>query len=344
MALKLGYKASAEQFGPRELLEYAVLAEELGYDSVVVSDHFQPWRHDGGHAPFSFAWMGAVGERTSRALLGTSVVAPSYRYHPGIVAQAMATLGCLFPGRVFLGVGTGESMNETPLGVHWPEQKERFQRLKEACILMKKLWTEERVTFEGNYFNTENATIYDRPEDGIPLYIAASGPAAARLAGRMADGFITTSGKAPELYAEKLIPAVREGAEKEGRDFSEIELEIEMKVSYDTDRGRAMEDTRHWGALALTPEEKVGVEDPIEMQRLADALSAERAASRWIVSDDPEEQVAAIKPYLDLGFTHLTFHFPGEDQERALRLYAQDVLPLLREQSESAGRSSGALS
>jgi coenzyme F420-dependent glucose-6-phosphate dehydrogenase len=334
--LKLGYKASAEQFGPRELVDYAVLAEELGYDSVVVSDHFQPWRHDGGHAPFSFAWLGAVGERTSRIELGTSVVAPSYRYHPGIVAQAMATLGVLYPGRVFLGIGTGEAMNETPLGVEWPDQKERFQRLKEAALLMKELWTDERVSFEGNYFHTDNATIYDRPPGGVPLYIAASGPAAARLAGRLADGFITTSGKAPELYADKLIPAVREGVEKEGRSMSEIELTIEMKVSFDHDRRRAMEDTRNWGALALTPEEKVGVEDPIEMQRLADALTAERAASRWIVSDDPREQLSAIQPYLDLGFTHLTFHFPGEDQERALRLYAEEVLPLLREQAGAA--------
>ncbi|HEY1597604.1 MAG TPA: glucose-6-phosphate dehydrogenase (coenzyme-F420), partial [Thermoleophilaceae bacterium] len=285
--LKLGYKASAEQFGPRELVEYAVLAEELGFDTVVVSDHFQPWRHDGGHAPFSFAWLAAVGERTSRIGLGTSVVAPSYRYHPGIVAQAMATLGCLYPERVFLGIGTGEAMNETPLGIEWPEQKERFQRLKEAALLMRELWTDERVSFEGNYFHTDNATIYDRPPGGVPLYIAASGPAAARLAGRIADGFITTSGKAPELYAEKLLPAVREGAEKEGRPLSDIELTIEMKVSYDTDRARAMEDTRNWGALALTPEEKVGVEDPVEMQRLADALPAERAATRWIVSDNP---------------------------------------------------------
>jgi coenzyme F420-dependent glucose-6-phosphate dehydrogenase len=248
----------------------------------------------------------------------------------------MATLGVLYPGRVFLGIGTGEAMNETPLGVEWPDQKERFQRLKEAALLMKELWTDERVSFEGNYFHTDNATIYDRPPGGVPLYIAASGPAAARLAGRLADGFITTSGKAPELYADKLIPAVREGVEKEGRSMSEIELTIEMKVSFDHDRRRAMEDTRNWGALALTPEEKVGVEDPIEMQRLADALTAERAASRWIVSDDPREQLSAIQPYLDLGFTHLTFHFPGEDQERALRLYAEEVLPLLREQAGAA--------
>lgn len=329
--LRLGYKASAEQFGPRELLDYAVRAEELGFDSVVVSDHFQPWRHDGGHAPFSFAWLAAVGERTSRVMLGTSVVSPIHRYHPGVVAQAMATLAVMYPERVFLGVGTGESMNETPLGVEWPDQKVRFQKLKEAALLMEALWAEDRVTFEGTYFRTDKATIYDRPEGGVPLYIAGSGPAAARLAGRYGDGFITTSGKEPELYAERLLPAVRDGAEREHRDLTELDLMIEMKVSFDEDLERAREDTRHWGALALAPEEKVDVDDPQEMQRLADALPVERAASRWIVSDDPQEHVDAIRTYTDLGFTHLVFHFPGPDQERALRQYAEHILPLLRE-------------
>jgi coenzyme F420-dependent glucose-6-phosphate dehydrogenase len=328
--LRLGYKASAEQFGPRELVDYAVVAEEAGFDSVVVSDHFQPWRHTGGHSPFSFAWLAAAGERTERVLLGTSVVAPSYRYHPGIVAQAMGTLGCLYPGRVFLGVGTGEAMNETPLGVEWPEQKVRFQKLKEAVLLMQRLWTEDRVTFEGEHFRTENATVYDKPDGGIPLYIAASGPAAARLAGRLADGFITTSGKDPALYTEKLLPAVREGAEKEGRSVDDIDLTIEMKVSFDTDADRALQDTRHWGALALTPEEKTGIEDPMEMERRADALPIERAASRFIVSDDPAEQVERVMEYVAMGFRHLVFHFPGSDQERALRLYGEQVLPELR--------------
>ncbi len=327
--LKLGYKASSEQFGPRELAEYAVLAEELGFDSVVVADHFQPWRHDGGHAPFSFAWMAAVGERTKRVELGTSVVAPSYRYHPGIVAQAIATLACLYPGRVFLGVGTGEAMNETPLGVEWPDQKERFQRLKEACTLMKRLWTEDRVTFEGNYFRTENATIYDRPEGGVPLYIAAAGPAAARLAGRIGDGFITTSGKAPELYSEKLIPAVREGVEKEGRSMGDVELTIEMKVSFDTDRSRALSDTRIWAALALPAEDKVDVHNPKEMEERA--RNVEHPERRWLVSDDPEEHVEQLRPYIELGFTHLVFHAPGDDQSRFLHLYAMEILPRLRE-------------
>jgi len=328
--LALGYKASAEQFGPRELLDFGILAEEVGFDSVVISDHFQPWRHTGGHAPFSFSWLGALGERTRRVRMGTSVVTPTLRYHPAIVAHATATLGCLSPERVFLGVGTGESMNEVPVGVVWPEQKERFARLREASELMKRLWTEERVTYEGTYYHTHDATVYDRPDPAPGLYIAASGPAAARLAGRLADGFICTSGKKPELYRDTLIPAVHEGLEKAGRDPSEIEMMIEMKVSFDTDESRALEDTRFWGALALTPDEKVGVEDPIEMERLADALPVERTASRFIVSSDPEEQIAGIRPYLELGFTHLVFHHPGPDQARFLRLYAEQVLPRLR--------------
>jgi coenzyme F420-dependent glucose-6-phosphate dehydrogenase len=328
--LKLGYKASAEQFGPGELLEFAVLAEERGFDSVAISDHFQPWRHTGGHAPFSFTWLGAVGARTQRIELGTSVVTPTFRYHPAIVAQAMATLACLCPGRVWLGIGTGESMNEVPLGIEWPDQKERFARLREAAELIRRLWTEERLTYEGTYYRTRNATIYDRPATPVPLYIAASGPAAAKLAGRVADGFICTSGKGMSLYADVLLPSVKESAAKAGRHLAGIDLTIEMKVSFDRDRRRAMEDTRHWAALALSPEEKVGVEDPIEMERRADALPVERAASRWIVSSDPEEQVRQIRPYLDLGFTHLIFHAPGADQRRFITLYAEEVLPRLR--------------
>jgi len=328
--LKLGYKASAEQFGPAELLDFAVLAEQCGFDSVAISDHYQPWRHHGGHAPFSFAWMGAVGARTQRIELGTSVVTPTFRYHPGVVAQAMGTLASMFPGRVWLGIGTGESMNEVPLGIEWPDQKERFARLREAAELMRRLWTEERVTYEGVYYKTRNATVYDRPDRPVPLYIAASGPAAAKLAGRMAEGFICTSGKGMALYAETLLPAVTESAQKAGRSLSDIELTIEMKVSYDHDRQRALEDTRYWAQLALSQEEKVGVEDPVEMERRADALPIERAASRWIVSNDPDEQVEKIKPYLDLGFTHLIFHAPGPDQKRFLKLYGEEVLPRLR--------------
>lgn len=331
--LRLGYKASAEQFDPRELLEFSVVAEEVGFDSVMVSDHFQPWRHTGGHAPYSLAWLAALGERTSRIVMGTSVTTPTFRYHPSIVAQAMATIAVLNPGRVILGLGTGESMNEVPaIGIEWPKFKERFGRLREAVELMRRLWTEDRVTFEGEYYRTKNATIYDRPDEPVPIYVAASGPTASRFAGRVGDGFICTSGKAPELYRETLLPNVQAGLEKSGRSMDDLEKTIEMKVSFDSDLDKAMQDTSYWAALALSPEEKMGVEDPVEMEKLADALSVERAASRWIVSNDPEEHIERIAPYIELGFTHLVFHAPGPDQERFLRLYAKEILPRLRTQ------------
>ncbi|MDQ3448540.1 MAG: glucose-6-phosphate dehydrogenase (coenzyme-F420) [Chloroflexota bacterium] len=332
MALTLGYKASAEQFAPRQLLDFGVEAERQGFDSVVVSDHFQPWRHTDGHAPFSFAWLAALGERTSRVILGTSVVTPTFRYNPAIVAQAMATIASLNPGRVMLGVGTGESMNEVPvLDIEWPESPERFARLKEAIELIRKLWTEEFVTFQGQYYKTRAATVYDRPAEPVKLYVAASGPAAARLAGRVGDGFICTSGKGLELYRETLLPAVAEGASKADRDYDGIEKMIEMKVSFDTDKQRAKEDTRIWAALALPAEKKMGVEDPREMERLADELPLDQAASRWIVSDDPDEHVERIRPYVELGFTHLVFHAPGPDQGRFLKLYGEQILPRLRD-------------
>jgi coenzyme F420-dependent glucose-6-phosphate dehydrogenase len=328
--LRLGYKASAEQFHPRRLLDLAIEAERLGFDSVWTSDHFQPWRHTDGHAPHALVWLGAAAVATQRVTLGTSVLTPGFRHNPAVVAQAFATLSCLAEDRIILGVGTGESMNETPVGIEWPDQKERFARLKEAVTLIGRLLREERVDFRGEFFHTHNATVYDRPDRPVPIYIAASGPAAARLAGRIADGFICTSGKGEELYVDTLLPALREGLGKEGRSPDAVERMIEMKVSFDHDRARAMEDTKVWAALALTPEQKMGVEDPVVMERLAKDVE-DVAHRRWLVSDDPDEHVEQIRPYIEWGFTHLVFHFPGEDQERSQALYAEEILPRLRE-------------
>lgn len=329
--LRLGYKASAEQFSPRDLLDFAIAAEEAGFESVFVSDHFQPWRHTDGHAPFSVAWMGALGARTSRVAIGTSVLTPTFRYHPSVVAHAFGTLGALFPGRIILGVGTGEALNETPsTGMEWPEPKERLARLREAIELIRRLWTEDRVTFDGAYYKVRNATIYDRPETPVPIYIAGAGPVITKYAGRTADGFICTSGKPFGLYRETLLPNLAAGLAAATREPDAIDRMIEMKVSFDTDRTRAVQDTRAWAALALTAEEKVTVEDPLDMEKLADALPIERAASRWIVSTDPEEQVERIRPYVEMGFRHLVFHAPGADQRRFLKLYSEKVVPRLR--------------
>ena len=279
--VRIGYKASAEQFDPATLLQYTRHAEEVGLEIVATSDHFQPWRHREGHSPAALPWLGAATQATSSALLGTSVLTPTLRYEPAIVAQAFATLGCLAPGRVFLGVGTGEAMNETPAtGAEFPGRKERRLRMAEAITLIRKLWREERVDFEGEYYTTSNATIYDRPKQPVMIYVAGAGPMIARYAGRVADGFICTSGKAWDLYSETLLPNVDAGLAAASRTPDSIDRTIEMKVSFDTDRERALQDTRFWAALSLSPEEKMSVEDPLEMEKLADALPIERAAKR----------------------------------------------------------------
>jgi coenzyme F420-dependent glucose-6-phosphate dehydrogenase len=329
MSVRIGYKASAEQFGPRELLDYSLQAERLGLQIVAISDHFQPWRHHGGHAPSALTWLGAAAEATSTATLGTSVLTPTLRYQPPIVAQAFATLGCLHPGRIFLGVGSGEAMNETPAtGQEFPGRKERRLRLAEALELIRRLWHDERVDFDGDYYATSKATIYDRPEQPVPIFVAASGPLAAKLAGRVGDGFICTSGKDPELYTT-LLEKVKEGAESAGRSAGDIRHMIEIKVSYDRDLDYAYDACRWWAALALTPEQKEGIEDPLEMERVADE-NADGAHRRFIVSNDPQEIVERIATYTALGFEDLVIHAPGEDQSRFLTQFADDVLPLLR--------------
>ena len=330
MPLRIGYKASAEQFDPATLLDFTVEAERCGFELAGVSDHFQPWRHHGGHSPAALPWLGATGQRTSSMVLGTSVLTPTLRYHPSVIAQAFATLGCLSPGRIFLGVGTGEAMNETPVtGGEFPGRKERRLRLAEAIGLIRQLWSEERVDFEGDYYRTRKATIYDLPDEPVPIYVAASGPLAAKLAGRVGDGFICTSGKDPALYDE-LLANVVEGADSAGRDAARIRHMIEIKVSYDRDPERVITNTHPWAALALKPEQKEGIEDPIEMERVADA-NLDQAPSRFICSADPEEVVERIAVYVELGFEELLLHAPGEDQSRFLEQFSADVLPLLRD-------------
>nr|WP_202417006.1 glucose-6-phosphate dehydrogenase (coenzyme-F420) [Pseudonocardia sp. SID8383] len=329
--MKIGYKASAEQFGPRDLVEYAVLAEELGLDSVWASDHFLPWRHEGGHAPAALPWMAAVGERTKRVQIGTSVLTPTFRYNPAVLAQEFATMALLTGNRVALGVGTGEALNEIAVsGREWPEFKERFARLREAVKMMRALWTEESVSIEGEYYTFVDAMIYDRPEQPVPIYVAAGGPMVARFAGRFGDGFICTSGKGMDLYTDKLLPGVEEGAGKADRDAGAIDKMIEIKISYDRDPDAARENTRFWAPLSLTADQKNSVDSSQEMERLADELPIEQVVKRWIVASDPDEAVEQIKPYLDAGLNHLVVHGPGHDQRRFLTQFTEDVAPKLR--------------
>jgi coenzyme F420-dependent glucose-6-phosphate dehydrogenase len=332
MTLQIGYKASAEQFGPRDLVELGVLAERVGLDSVMMSDHLQPWRHIGGHGPSALACLTAIGERTERVLLGTSVLTPSFRYNPAVLAQEFGTLGLLYPGRVVLGVGSGEALNEVAVGLRdWPDFKERFARLREAVRLMRALWADERVTFEGDYYRTDDFTVYDRPEGGVPIYVAAGGPVMAKYAGRVGDGFICTSGKGMDLYTDKLLPAVVDGLSANQRPVDAIARLIEIKLSYAPTRDEALENTRFWAPLSLPAEDKNRLDDPLEMAYAADKLPIEEVAARWIVETTPEGVVEAVRPYVEAGFDHLVFHAPGADQQGFLTSFGRDVLPLLRQ-------------
>ena len=327
----LGYKAAAEQFGPRELLDLAIAAEHAGFDSVLISDHAQPWRHTGGHAPHALAWLAAVAQRTERVLLGTSVLAPTFRHHPAVLAQAAATMEILAPRRLLLGLGTGESMNEVPvLGIEWPAFPERLDRLAEAVKLMRRLWTEERVTFDGTYFRTDALTVYDRPDRPVPIWLAASGPQAARLAGRVADGYISTSSHAHDRLRDTLLVAVDEGAREAGRSPNDLGRLIEIKLAWADARATAIDATRFWAALALPTEAKHGISDPREMERRAGAVldQSERA---WLVTTDPDEIVARVAEYVVLGYRHLVFHSPLPDQLWFIDSFGRRVMPLLRE-------------
>ena len=231
---------------------------------------------------------------------------------------------------MILGVGTGESLNEIPVGIEWPEQSERFARLKESVTLIQQLFREDFVTFEGEYYTyPQRHDLRPAGRAGADLHRGVGPRGRARLAGRIGDGLICTSGKGEELYTETLLPAVDEGSAKADRDPSTLGRMIEMKVSFDTDHARAMEDTKVWAALALTGDQKMGVEDPREMERLAKGVE-DIAHRRWLVSSDPDEHVEQVATYVGYGFDHLVFHFPGEDQEAAIARYADLILPRLR--------------
>lgn len=329
--LRFGYKASAEQFRPNELLKFACLAEEVGFDSIFADDPFHRSDYTEGHIPYSFAWFGALGARTSKVLFGTSVLTPTFQYDPSIVAQAAATMAKMFDDRFVLGVGTGESVNHaSALEVGWPSFDERKSRLRESIELIRLLWSEEHVSFRGKYYRVENTTISDRPELDIPIYMAACDPTTAMMAGELADGLICTSGKNEEFYTELLLPNFKEGVSQSGRRTDSVDKIIDIKVSFDTDLETVRNSTRHRPDVALSPEERSSAKNSLETERQKNTLTPEELASPWIVSPDPKEHAEKIMKFIELGFFHLVFHYPGSDQENFLRLYADQVLPRLR--------------
>lgn len=327
MAPVVGYVASHEQFAPSDLIEYAVAAEKAGFDALWTSDHFHPWQDNQGHAGHAWITLAAMGQRTERLLLGTGITCPTYRYNPAEVAHAFASLGVLYPGRIFLGVGTGEALNEVPAGGGWGPYRERAERLAEAITLMRRLWTEDWVDFEGRYYRLQGAKLYDRPPRPIPVYVAASGPRSARLAGQHSDGWITDAATLTDR--KDIVRAFEEGARAAGKDPDVMPRLVELYV-FVGEREEALEAARLWQFHAIAGQ-LLNMSDPRQIQRYAEENSTpEREIEQWAVGTDPRTHVDAIKKLVEAGVTHVFVHSAQRDQRRFIDFYGREVLPALR--------------
>jgi F420-dependent hydroxymycolic acid dehydrogenase len=324
---KVGFVLSDEQFPITQLVEWGEAAERAGFDAVWGSDHFQPWQHEQGHSGFAWITLAAVGQRTKRVAMGTGVTCPTYRFHPSMVAHGFASLGMLYPGRIWLGVGTGEAINEEAATGQWGGYKERAARLVEAVQLIRELWTGEVVNHEGQYYTTRSAKLYDVPPEPIPIYAGVQGKQSMRLAGEHTDGLITDAVSAlkPELRA-----AFEEGARAAGKDPSTMPVIAESWV-FVGNEDEARKYAALWRFMPKALESYTDNPDPRDIQRRADLeVPLEQVYGDWAIGEDPRVHIEAIRKLYDGGVTTVIVHSPQEDQERVIDFYGKKVLPELR--------------
>jgi coenzyme F420-dependent glucose-6-phosphate dehydrogenase len=317
--------ASHEQVNPKDLLNDVVIMEQNGLEKCWVSDHYMPWWHDGGYAGATWPWLGAALAKTNRIVIGTAVTAPILRYHPAIVAQVFATLGFMFSDRVFLTVGTGEAVNEVPSGNIWPSNLERFERLKEAIELIKKLWSEEWVDFNGKYYWVKDSNLYTKPAKPIPLYIAAMGPESARLAGEQGDGLVTNEVN-PESLKNRLLPAFKQAVEKSGRDYNGMDKAVFIPASYDQDKQKALQSISFWKGAMIKAFFEVDVHDPREIQENGQVVGDDTMEKMAFVISNAEEGIKKIQKYAELGFTDIVLINSSPNRESFVKLLSKDIL------------------
>ena len=326
---KFGYGIAVEQRTPTLCLQMASDAERAGFDAVWFSDHFHPWFDTQAAGGFAWVCIASAAERTRKMQFGTAITCPLFRYNPAIVAQAFATLGDMYPNRIFLTVGTGEAMNEVPVGYDWPSFPERAKRFEEAIKIIKLLWSQDWVTFKGRYYNLRKANLYTRPKASVPLFIAGNGPKATELAGRYGDGFLT--GLMPENhYKTVLFPALRKGAQEAGRDYESIEKAIELNVSYDEDYQRALDSIRCWAGTCFPAVFQYPISDPRVIESYANLVGDKQLAQAVIIGTTPEEHIKGIEKYIKLGFTNIHVGSSSPDETKTLAMYAQHVIPYLK--------------
>ncbi len=322
----IGFVLSQEQFLVSELIDLGTGAEKAGFGAVWASDHFQPWQENEGHAGLAWVTLAALGQRASRLLMGTGVTCPTYRYRPAIVAEAFASLGILYPGRIFLGVGTGEALNELAAGGGWGDYKERAARLVEALEVIRGLWSGSVVNHKGAYYQVETAKLYDVPSQAVPIYIAAAGPQSLRLAGKDGDGLITDSAT---VMQPKLMQAFEEGARSAGKDPKSMPLLVEHWVVVG-DEQEAARWAPLWRFAPKSWESYVDDPDPRDIQARAEKdVPLHDVYAKWQVSSDPQKHASEMQKLIDNGVTHIFVHSPQADQQSVINFFGQKVLPLL---------------
>jgi coenzyme F420-dependent glucose-6-phosphate dehydrogenase len=313
---ELGYALSSEDHPPNELVRQAALAERAGFSFCLISDHYHPWVGKQGHSPFVWSTLGAIAQATETIRVGTGVTCPTIRIHPVIVAQAAATVASMMPGRFFLGVGTGENLNEHVLGARWPLPDERLEMLEEAVDVMRLLWSGGEQTRRGKHYTVEHARVYDIPDGGVEVYLAAAQSNAAELAGRIGDGLISTSPDAEVV--ESFEGAGGKGKQKIGM----------MHVAYDTDAKAGLKRAHEeWPNLALQGPLGQELARPEDFEEAAAMVREEDVAKSTPHGPDPEPYLEMIGKYADAGFTHVYIHQIGANQEEWAAFAARELLP-----------------
>jgi coenzyme F420-dependent glucose-6-phosphate dehydrogenase len=330
----VGYWASQEQYSMHDLIKFVIEAEIGGFNTCLTSDHFHPWWHDNGYGNFTWIWLAAAAERTKSMEFVTGVTAAVYRYNPGIIAQAFASLDVLYPGRIGLGVGTGEAMNEVPVGFDWPSADIRLERTTEAIQIIRKLWEGSKkekengdfVNYNGQYFKIKNAKLYTPPSsEKIPLYMAASGEAATRTAAKYTDGLITI--EKPDKSKE-IFDIFDKSAIEEGKNLKHLEKIAKPKISYSQDYDKAFKSTEFWRASLIEDAFDLNISDPRQLEQKAkEEVSDEKVKQSTLIVTSIEDCIKLIEDHFKAGFTRVYMHSTSPDEIKFIRDFCAKVLP-----------------
>jgi len=328
LPIVFGYHAEAEGHPPSELLKLALQAHRAGFDFIPVSDHFHPWFHTRACSCFAWSWITAAAATVPMVKLGPMVSAAVGRYNPALIAQAFATMDEMYPGRFFLGLGTGEAMNEIPLGIRWPRFPERLQRLEETVEIIRALWTREFVDYRGRYYSVKGANLYTKPRTKIPIYIPASGPKTAALVGSHADGFATVDHFLPRF--KEIWETIESSARKAGRDPLAISKNVELFVSYDKDYENAVSSARRWKPVLIPDVLNQPIYDPRQLEAYGSGIDDSVVERTWAIATNGDQLIKKAESVISIGFNEVQFHNAGPSEEEFIHVCSKEVLPYLK--------------